>query len=249
MNSLLVLLFLFLLASTPAFISVNSAGVQTSYPLRFLYANEELEFGPFKVKTQFDIQTPSGEISDNDFAKKLDSVARELTELFEKHANNPFMFQTFLNTENKNFIQKNHQAIKSYLMSVKKYVSEIVSATMCNCKEGTCKFEGSTNTGGQTYTERLILFAYGNSPQFIFSHNHNMFNHCNSNSANCVVEAIRNTRPNREIENSPRSGSNLENVTPKGGSENSKDSNLNGNNEGSMAISVFREGPSFITTI
>ncbi|KAJ1507886.1 hypothetical protein HMI54_001940 [Coelomomyces lativittatus] len=271
MDSLPMFLFLLLFTSIPALISVNAAGIQTSTPLRFLYANEELEFGPLKVKTQFgtqitfvctsvrffldyfastlDIQTPSGELTDSEFAKKLDSVARELIDLYQRHITNPFFFQLFLNTENRNFIQKNHPAIKSYLMSVKKYLTDIVTAASCTCSDGTCTFVGSTDFGGQTYTDRLILLGFHAIGGFPSSWNPNMFDQC-GNSVKCVVEAIRNTRTNREIETPPGSESNLENNRPKRESEDSSGpgSNLQTTSydEIGFTTKTFQTLPSFI---
>ncbi|KAJ1506970.1 hypothetical protein HMI55_000959 [Coelomomyces lativittatus] len=207
--------FLLLLTSSPALISVNAAGVQTSKPLCFLYEKNEFKFGPLKVETQFgtqiifvcssvriflgyfesalDIQTHSGELTDNDFAKNLNN--------------------------NQHFVQKKHHTIKSCLMSVKKYISEIVIATLCNFKEGSCSFEGSTDSAEQSYTDRLIFSAFTTLPLFPSSWNPNIFNHCDHNSVSCVVEVIRNTRPNREIDHSPGSGSNLQNIRPTSGIE------------------------------
>ncbi|KAJ1509157.1 hypothetical protein HMI54_000927 [Coelomomyces lativittatus] len=267
MDSILVLSILLLLTSFPALISVNAAGVQTSKPLRFLYGNNELEFGPLKVKTQFgqnialcdsveillgyfasalDIQTSSGEISDDAFAKKLDITAKELIGLFQKLPVDPFVFQMFLTTENLNFIQKNHQSIKSYFISIKQYIIEILGSRTCTCDKVSCTFGVPKGTREITYTDDLILHVYNTIDEFPSSWNPNLFNNC-GNSLKCLVDAIRNTRPNREIENSLGSGSNSQSNKPKKEMENSKDSNLNGDKEGSMAIRLFQKGPFLIS--
>ncbi|KAJ1513481.1 hypothetical protein HMI56_002378 [Coelomomyces lativittatus] len=249
MDSLLVLSLLLLLTSFPALISVNAAGVQTSKPLRFLYSNNEFEFGPLKVKvlfneeteftcsyvrvflgyfiSTFDVQTASGEISDDSFAKKLDSTAKELMDLFQKHPVHPFVFQMFLNTENLNFIQKNHQSIKSYLMSVKTSLSEMASSLICVCVKGVCKFQGAAPSQGETYTDLLIMYTFMTLTEIPASWRSTVVKKCYT-STKCLADAIRNTRPKKEIENS-------------------KDSNLNGNNEGNTAIRGSQTGPSFVS--
>ncbi|KAJ1506971.1 hypothetical protein HMI55_000960 [Coelomomyces lativittatus] len=253
MDSLFLLAFLLLLTNIPAFHSVNAVtspsqlGIQQKMPLTFLFANNEFEFGPLKVNWDgisqnkgtllhvflgyfasiLDIQPTSGEVSDEDFAKKLNSTAKELLHFFQEPSVHPFLFERFLNAENQKFIQQNHQKFKEYFISFKKYITEMARGSSLTCNPGICTFEGFTPSKGETYTDLLIYFTAISIDKPPTAWSPNMLKECNS-SPKCIAEAIKKARPTKEMEKS-------------------NDSDLNGDKEGNMAIRGFQAGPSYMS--
>ncbi|KAJ1497286.1 hypothetical protein HMI55_005583, partial [Coelomomyces lativittatus] len=88
-------------------------------------------------------------------------------------------------------------------------------------------FEGTTPSQGETYTDLLILFTFMTLTEVPASWSSTVVEKCKT-STKCLADAIRNTSPKKEIENS-------------------KDSDLKGNNEGNTAIRGSQTGPSFVS--
>ncbi|KAJ1499175.1 hypothetical protein HMI54_012029 [Coelomomyces lativittatus] len=226
----LLLLFLLLLINIPALISVNAVtsttqlGIQSSNPLVFLFQNNQFEFGPLKVSFEgtnenlgsffrvflgyfssvLDIQPSSGEISDVDFAKKLDSTAKDLLYLFQEPSIHPFLFEKFLTTENQNFIQQNHQQLKTYFISFKPQITEMARAKTLIRNPSNFTFEGLTPSQGETYTELLIMFTAMSASKLLPSWDPDLLVTCKL-VPKCVADAIKKNRPTNEIKPSPGS--------------------------------------------
>ncbi|KAJ1511374.1 hypothetical protein HMI56_005466 [Coelomomyces lativittatus] len=230
MDSSRILLFLLLITSIPALILVNAVtspiqlGIQRSNPLKFLFGNKQFEFGPLKVSfdgtnqdpamlfrvflgyfaSVLDIQPSSGEISDVDFAKKLDSTAKEILYLFQEPSVHPFLFERFLTAENQKFIQQNHPTFKEYFISFKPQITAMARAQYLTQNPTDFTFEGLTPSRGETYTELLIVFSAISAAKNLPSWEPDLVNKCNG-IPKCVAEGIKKGRPINEIGASPGS--------------------------------------------
>ncbi|KAJ1510268.1 hypothetical protein HMI54_013741 [Coelomomyces lativittatus] len=240
--ALLLLLLFFtsipvLTLDTPT--SPKKLGIQTKRPLLFTYANNEFEFGPFKVGSArasttlvgFDLMvflsyfgtaldastTSSGEISDTVFAETLANTAKDILTRFQGSKGHSFLFQSFLNTENQKFIQDHHQAIKAYFMSIQPYLSEIVPSSIIHCHPTRCEFrEPVPRKEWSSYSDFLLYHTYASSLILPPSWNKTVFNRCKGHFE-CIVEVIRKIPPSK-----PNSLSSALQTTPLGESSASR---------------------------
>ncbi|KAJ1515427.1 hypothetical protein HMI56_004910 [Coelomomyces lativittatus] len=236
MFSLVVLLLLLLSTSISPLVSQNDVtpigqlGVQTSNPLRFIYANEQFQFGSILIFRQvenpndlcrgayaflgffasaLDTQSASGDFSDDAIVGKLISMIKEVKELFEGKIDNSILFSLLSDIGSLDYKDLLRARISQYLISVKNFLSQIVNTSTCQCTDGTCVFSNPIQNAPVTYTDLYIyqiIRLSGKGPAYWDA---KKINDCRQDPK-CLVDVVRNSKSSQPTAKPPGGTSPLE---------------------------------------